>query len=100
MIAGTHILGLRHHGPGSARGVAGALEAIRPQAVLVEGPPDADGLLALAAHAEMRPPVALLIYQPDEPKRAAFYPFAEFSPERQASAFPWGSSSPEVSTTS
>ncbi len=84
MIAGTHILGIRHHGPGSARGVAGALEAIRPHAVLVEGPPDADGLLPLAAHAEMRPPVALLIYQPDEPKRAAFYPFAEFSPEWQA----------------
>ncbi len=84
MIEGTHILGIRHHGPGSARGVVGALEAIRPQAVLVEGPPDADGLLALAAHAEMRPPVALLLYQPDEPKRAAFYPFAEFSPEWQA----------------
>ncbi len=84
MIEGTHILGIRHHGPGSARGVVGALDAIRPQAVLVEGPPDADGLLALAAHAEMRPPVALLIYQPDEPKRAAFYPFADFSPEWQA----------------
>ncbi len=84
MIEGTHILGIRHHGPGSARGVVGALETIRPQAVLVEGPPDADGLLALAAHAEMRPPVALLLYQPDEPKHAAFYPFAEFSPEWQA----------------
>lgn len=84
MIEGTHILGIRHHGPGSARGVVGALEAIRPQAVLVEGPPDANDLLALAAHAEMRPPIALLIYQPDEPKRAAFYPFAEFSPEWQA----------------
>ncbi len=84
MIEGTHILGIRHHGPGSARGVVDALETICPQAVLVEGPPDADGLLALAAHAEMRPPVALLIYQPDEPKRAAFYPFAEFSPEWQA----------------
>ena len=84
MIEGTHILGIRHHGPGSARGVVGALEAIRPQAVLVEGPPDADALLAFAAHAEMRPPVALLVYQPDEPKRAVFYPFAEFSPEWQA----------------
>ena len=84
MIEGTHILGIRHHGPGSARGVVAALEAIRPQTVLVEGPPDADDLLALAAHAEMRPPVALLIYRPDAPKRAAFYPFAEFSPEWQA----------------
>ena len=50
----------------------------------MEGPPDADDLIALAAHAEMRPPVALLIYRADEPKRASFYPFAEFSPEWQA----------------
>ncbi len=84
MIAGVHILGIRHHGPGSARSVVAALEAIQPQALLVEGPPDAEELLALAAHDEMRPPVALLIYRPDEPKRAVFYPFAVFSPEWQA----------------
>ncbi len=29
----------------------------------------------------MRPPVALLVYAPDEPRVATFYPFAEFSPE-------------------
>ena len=84
MIEGTHILGIRHHGPGSARGVLAALEEIRPQALLVEGPPDADELLPLAAHVGMRPPVALLIYRPDAPKHATFYPFAEFSPEWQA----------------
>lgn len=84
MSAETHILGIRHHGPGSARNVVAALETIRPQVLLVEGPPDADNLLPLAAHLEMRPPVALLIYRPDEPKRAAFYPFAAFSPEWQA----------------
>ncbi len=79
-----HLLGIRHHGPGSARSVVAALEAIQPQVLLVEGPPDADDVLALAAHAEMRPPVALLVYRPDEPKRAVFYPFAAFSPEWQA----------------
>jgi hypothetical protein len=84
MSDSVHILGIRHHGPGSARSVVAALEAIQPQVLLVEGPPDADELLALAAHMEMRPPVALLIYRPDAPKRAVFYPFAEFSPEWQA----------------
>jgi hypothetical protein len=84
MTDGTHILGIRHHGPGSARSVVSALEAIQPQVVLIEGPPDADELLALATDAGMQPPVALLIYRPDEPKRAVFYPFAEFSPEWQA----------------
>jgi hypothetical protein len=84
MIPGAHILGIRHHGPGSARSVVSALEAIRPQVLLVEGPPDADDLLPLVAHAEMRPPVALLIYRPDAPRQAAFYPFAQFSPEWQS----------------
>lgn len=84
MSSEVHILGIRHHGPGSARSVLAALDAIRPQALLIEGPPDADDLIALAGKAEMKPPVALLIYRPDAPKDAAFYPFAEFSPEWQA----------------
>ena len=78
------VFGIRHHGPGSARSLAGALRELKPDAILVEGPPDADDLLALAAHSSMRPPVALLLYAPDEPKRAVYYPFAEFSPEWQA----------------
>ena len=40
----VHVLGVRHHGPGSARAVVAALEEIRPAAVLVEGPADADAL--------------------------------------------------------
>lgn len=61
-----------------------ALEALRPDVVLIEGPPDADGLIPLAAHAQMAPPVALLVYNPKALAQAAFYPFAEFSPEWQA----------------
>jgi Family of unknown function (DUF5682) len=78
------VLGIRHHGPGSARSVEQALRDLRPDAVLVEGPPEAEPLLPLAAHKEMRPPVALLAYAADEPGRAVFYPFARFSPEWQA----------------
>jgi len=79
-----HVFGVRHHGPGSARSLVAALEELRPDAVLVEGPPDADDVLSLARHDEMKPPVALLVYPPDQPQRAVFYPFAEFSPEWQA----------------
>ena len=32
----------------------------------------------------MQPPLALLVYRPDLPRRAAFFPLAEFSPEWQA----------------
>ncbi len=42
------LLGVRHHGPGSARAVRAALEAARPRVVLVEGPPEADPLIPLA----------------------------------------------------
>ena len=80
----THILGIRHHGPGSARRVRAALEKIKPDIVLVEGPPEADNILEWVGHADLKPPVAILVYQPDDPKRAVFYPFAEFSPEWQA----------------
>ncbi|MCF2126138.1 DUF5682 family protein [Strepomyces sp. STD 3.1] len=78
---GPLLLGVRHHGPGSARAVRAALEAARPGVVLIEGPPEADALIPLAADEDMRPPVALLAHAVDEPGRSAFWPLAEFSPE-------------------
>ncbi|WP_234334714.1 DUF5682 family protein [Streptomyces sp. NRRL S-118] len=75
------LLGVRHHGPGSARAVKAALDAAKPPAVLVEGPPEGDALLPLAADEHMRPPVALLAHAVDDPGRAAFWPLADFSPE-------------------
>ncbi|MFI9047842.1 DUF5682 family protein [Streptomyces sp. NPDC053427] len=78
---GPVLLGVRHHGPGSARAVRAALEQAAPGAVLIEGPPEADELVQLALHKDMRPPVALLAHALDDPGRAAFWPLAEFSPE-------------------
>ncbi|QKW11086.1 hypothetical protein HUT18_22295 [Streptomyces sp. NA04227] len=72
---------MRHHGPGSARAVRAALTEARPRTVLIEGPPEADELIRLAAEEGMRPPVALLAHVVDEPGRSSFWPFAEFSPE-------------------
>jgi hypothetical protein len=86
------LLGVRHHGPGSARAVRRALSAYQPQILLIEGPPEADSLIALAGDDGMQAPVALLAYPVagraesgrDVRRRAAFWPFAEFSPEWQA----------------
>lgn len=75
------LLGVRHHGPGSARAVRRALDAARPRTVLIEGPPEADALIPLAADEDLRPPVALLAHAVDEPGRSAFWPMAAFSPE-------------------
>jgi hypothetical protein len=78
------VFGVRHHGPGSARSLVAGLRELRPDAVLVEGPPEGDAVVELAGHPAIRPPVALLVHPPDAPGRAAFYPFATFSPEWQA----------------
>jgi hypothetical protein len=78
------VLGIRHHGPGSARSVAAELDRLQPSVVLIEGPADAAEVLPLAADPAMVPPVALLAYAPDEPRVCAFWPFAAFSPEWQA----------------
>jgi hypothetical protein len=77
----VEVLGVRHHGPGSARSVARALDELLPDLVVIEGPPELDALIPLAADPDLVPPVAGLVYAVDEPHRAAFYPFAVFSPE-------------------
>ena len=79
----VRIFGIRHHGPGSANSLAGALGAWQPDVVLIEGPadPEAQALLPYVLRKETLPPVALLLYDPGTPKRAVFYPFTEHSPE-------------------
>ena len=88
VVATVEVFGIRHHGPGSARSLVAALDAYAPDCVLVEGPPDADPLLRFVGEAadgeDLVPPVALLAYAPEEPRVAAFWPFAGFSPEWQA----------------
>ena len=81
------VLGVRHHGPGSARAVRAALEEIEPDLVLIEGPPEADALTSLVDGLE--PPVALLVHLAQTPEAGSvrsregwsFWPFASFSPE-------------------
>jgi hypothetical protein len=80
----VEVFGIRHHGPGSARSLVAALADYQPDAVLIEGPADADSLLRWVLLDGMTPPLALLGYAPDHPQTAAFWPYAVFSPEWQA----------------
>jgi len=82
----VRVLGIRHHGPGSARAVAAALADHDPDIVLIEGPPEADALVQWVGKG-LQPPVALLSYVVGDPTRAAYWPFAVFSPEWQALAW-------------
>src|SRR5918996_1734139 len=80
-MADFAVLGVRHHGPGSARAVAEAFAQLDPDAVVIEGAPELDGIAALAGGPGMVPPVAGLVYAVDQPRKAHFYPLAAFSPE-------------------
>jgi len=84
MAADVSLFGIRHHGPGSARRLVEALDALRPVAVLIEGPADASDLLPMLADPGMKTPVALLTYAENDPADASFFPFASYSPEYQA----------------
>ncbi len=84
MAGQVSLFGIRHHGPGSARRLVEALDALKPVAVLIEGPADASELLPMLADPDMVTPVALLTYAEDDPANASFFPFADYSPEYQA----------------
>jgi hypothetical protein len=81
---GVSFFGIRHHGPGCARSLRAALERLRPDCVLIEGPAGAESLLSHLLDAEMAPPVALLSHAVDAPQVAVFHPYAVYSPEWQA----------------
>src|SRR5262245_39655677 len=80
----VHLLGIRHHGPGSAALLLKALDALDPACVLVEGPPEGNELIEYIADPDLTPPVAMLFHASEETNLATFMPFAEFSPEWQA----------------
>lgn len=84
MAGQVSLFGIRHHGPGSARRLVEALDALNPVAVLIEGPADASELLPMLADPDMVTPVALLTYAEDDLANASFFPFADYSPEYQA----------------
>lgn len=75
------LLGIRHHGPGSARSLVRALDDLDPDLVLVELPGDAETALDWVDHPDLVPPVALLAHVRGAPRRAAFSPLAAYSPE-------------------
>ncbi|GAA5222371.1 DUF5682 family protein [Membranihabitans marinus] len=75
------LLGIRHHGPGSALRIQRMLDEYGPDIILLEAPADAQHIIASFNPYEMTPPIAGLIYDPKDFQRAAYFPLAAFSPE-------------------
>lgn len=78
------LLGIRHHGPGCAHALTAALEQLQPDLILLEGAAELQDSWALMAADGMTPPVAQLVFDPQQPRRSVIYPWASFSPEWQA----------------
>ena len=83
----VHILGIRHHGVGSAKKVLQRLEELKPDLILVEGPPEITPLLKDIGREDLVPPVAIMVYNEKEPSQSSFYPFANYSPEWVAASY-------------
>jgi len=80
----THLFGIRHHGPGSAKRLVSALRHLQPDCLLIEAPSDAEAALLGLNLSDMTPPIALLLYNAADLSQASWLPFASFSPEWQA----------------
>ncbi|MGC4062763.1 MAG: DUF5682 family protein [Herbaspirillum sp.] len=79
---------VRHHSPASALQLQALLAKVRPMAILVEGPTGFTPMIPLLVHAEARMPLAVYTYavrkadgEEPERRRAAYYPFCDYSPE-------------------
>lgn len=79
---------VRHHSPACARQLQRLFEQQPPSLVLIEGPRSFTPLVPMLAHAEARAPFAVYAYavsaadeQNPERRRAAYYPFCDYSPE-------------------
>jgi hypothetical protein len=76
---------VRHHSPACARVVRRLATAIRPDAILIEGPSDFNARMEELALPHQLP-IAVYTYVrlPDGARRGAYYPFCVYSPEWQA----------------
>lgn len=79
-----HVFGVRHLSPMGAWQLREFLDAVKPQAVLIEGPSDAASLLDDVVRKGTVPPIGILAFSDSLPVRTFVYPLARYSPEYQA----------------
>jgi len=79
----VEILGIRHHGVGSAINTVRRLKAFKPDHIIVEGPMELMQSIEEVDLSRLKPPLAILTYDTKELSNSYFYPFAEYSPEWQ-----------------
>lgn len=84
------ILGIRHHGPGSALALKAFFNAYQADCVLIEGAADVhENLISVGTEETLELPAAILMYQPDDFFKASYLPFTQYSPEWVAMKYAW-----------
>lgn len=83
---------VRHHSPACSYHLLKAIEAYKPDCILIEGPENASGLIPVLTHEDTKPPLALyyayrdskgLVTEEKEDYKC-YYPFLDYSPELTA----------------
>src|SRR4051812_48551676 len=74
-----YLIGVRHHSAALARVMPKLLADFKPEAILVEMPPDFQPWLEYLGKGDLEAPVALAAC--DDTHLISFYPLADFSPE-------------------
>lgn len=73
---------VRHHSPACSFHLFQAIEAYKPQIILIEGPESADPLIQVLTDEATVPPVSLYCtYETNVEKAAFYYPLLSYSPE-------------------
>ncbi|MEM7675582.1 MAG: DUF5682 family protein [Myxococcota bacterium] len=80
----VHVFGIRHLSPAGAWHLLQFLNAVDPDAVLIEGMADLMALVPDIVRGDAHPPLAALAYTASFPMRTMISPLAEYSPEYQA----------------
>lgn len=80
------VVPIRHHSPACAAQLERLIAAVKPAAILVEGPCDFDPLIELLCDPRTRPPVAIVALRDAEVENgarrvASYFPFCAHSPE-------------------
>lgn len=83
---------VRHHSPVCSYQLVRTIESYRPQAILIEGPSDANDLIPILADEETKLPAAIYYFYKDKKKLVnedaedykCYYPFLYSSPEYNA----------------
>ena len=76
--------GVRHLSPAAAYHLRKAMDEVKPELVLVEGPSDLNDQMKWLCHPNTQFPSAILAYTKVPPVRTILYPLAIYSPEVQA----------------